>query len=113
MSKPDYKPALDAAMQACNCLTARCLIERIVETYGLKRRMVVTKEMDVIIVRDALAGHTSRQIALTLSVSVPTISAAKRRLGLTRRRKPLTPAPSPAMLSGVEDRTAEGLPNTP
>lgn len=116
MSQTDYKPILDAAIAACDCHTPRCLIERIVETYKLPKRSVITPMMDTIIVRDTLAGQTAKQIATTLCISAPTVSAARRRLGLTHdkrnlTKKTLTIAPSLPIISGVEDRTATERPN--
>jgi hypothetical protein len=93
MSQPDYKSALDAAMEACDCLTPRCLIERIVETYNLPKRAIVTDEMRNIIREKTLAGDTAWEIAIQLAVSEPTVIAQRRKLGLvTPRAKPVAPA---------------------
>ena len=111
MSQTDYKPILDAAMQACNCLTARCLIERITDTYGLPKRATVTDAMKDDIRLSTIMGESAASIARRLCVSTPTVISQRRVLGLTQKRKrkrriPLTTPPSPAMLSGVEAGTA-------
>jgi FixJ family two-component response regulator len=105
-AKHRYRVAvLRATMKAVNAKTTRQLIDVIHATFHAKRRVTITETMQGVIRGMTVAdGATAADIAKTLDISIPTVNAQRRKLGLTKKRKkPLDNPVNPLMMMGVED----------
>jgi transposase-like protein len=87
----------------------RALVDMILDVTNSPKRVVITHTMDVVIVERTLAGETAAQIAKRLDISEPTVAAARRRLGLTKRYAPRAKLMTAAEGQAATDAAIESL----
>ena len=87
----------------------RSLVDVILAVTGQPKRVKVDARMCDQIRSLTLVDHkTAAEIAAILDVSEPTVAAARRRLGLTRRYAPkIKPVADPAVAADAEIRALE------